>query len=153
MEVVASLSQGLTAAAQCGLFTHKSVPVIFEPPCTCLRLRRQKVNQYETFLRIPTTLSHRSLCHPPHFTDNHNFCLPIHVDEVIKQRQYSDTAGWTLAVYSFVSGNGLSRRGTFSSYFDNEDSTFLIKVDTHLPDRKVLQSVSPQYAFYYKAPL
>jgi hypothetical protein len=22
-----------TAAAQCGLFTHNSVPVIFEPPC------------------------------------------------------------------------------------------------------------------------
>jgi len=35
VEVVASLSQGRTAAAQCGLFTHKSVPVIFEPPCTC----------------------------------------------------------------------------------------------------------------------
>jgi len=33
VEVVASLSQGCTAAAQCGLFTHKSVPVIFEPPC------------------------------------------------------------------------------------------------------------------------
>jgi len=33
MEVVASLSQGRTAAAQCGLFTHKSVPVIFEPLC------------------------------------------------------------------------------------------------------------------------
>ena len=33
MAVVASLSQGRTAAAQCGLFTHKSVPVIFEPPC------------------------------------------------------------------------------------------------------------------------
>ena len=33
MEVVASISQGRTAAAQCGLFTHKSVPVIFEPPC------------------------------------------------------------------------------------------------------------------------
>jgi len=31
---MASLSQGRTAAAQCGLFTHKSVPVIFEPPCT-----------------------------------------------------------------------------------------------------------------------
>ena len=28
MEVVASLSQGRTAATQCGLFTHKSVPVI-----------------------------------------------------------------------------------------------------------------------------
>jgi len=34
VEVMASLSQGRTAAAQCGLFTHKSVPVIFEPPCT-----------------------------------------------------------------------------------------------------------------------
>ena len=34
MEVVASLSQGRTAAAQCGMFTHKSVPVIFEPPST-----------------------------------------------------------------------------------------------------------------------
>ena len=34
MEVVASLFQGRTAAAQCGLFTHKSFPVIFEPPCT-----------------------------------------------------------------------------------------------------------------------
>ena len=33
MEVVASLSQGRTAAAQCGLFTHKSFPVIFESPC------------------------------------------------------------------------------------------------------------------------
>jgi len=32
VEVVASLSQGRIAAAQCGLFTHKSVPVIFEPP-------------------------------------------------------------------------------------------------------------------------
>jgi len=34
VEVVASLSQGRTAAAKCGLFTHKSVPVIFEPPCS-----------------------------------------------------------------------------------------------------------------------
>jgi len=33
VEVVSSLSQGRTAAAQCGLFTYKSVPVIFEPPC------------------------------------------------------------------------------------------------------------------------
>jgi len=34
---VASLSQGRTAAAQCGLFTHKSVPVIFEPPCNIVK--------------------------------------------------------------------------------------------------------------------
>jgi len=37
VEVVASLSQGRTAAAQCGLFTYKSVPVIFEPPCLIVR--------------------------------------------------------------------------------------------------------------------
>jgi len=36
---VASLSQGRTAAAQCGLFTHKSVPVIFEPPCIMLVMK------------------------------------------------------------------------------------------------------------------
>ena len=36
MEVVASLSQGRTAAAQCGLFKYKSVPVIFETPCTLM---------------------------------------------------------------------------------------------------------------------
>jgi len=40
---VASLSQGRTAAAQCGLFTHKSVPVIFEPPC---------IWQYFTWLHL-----------------------------------------------------------------------------------------------------
>jgi len=34
VEVVASLSQGRTAAAQCSLFTYKSLAVIFEPPCT-----------------------------------------------------------------------------------------------------------------------
>jgi len=39
VEVVTSLSQGRTAAAQCGLFTHKSVPVIFEPPCKSTRIR------------------------------------------------------------------------------------------------------------------
>ena len=41
MEVVASLSQGRTAAAQCGLFTHKSVPVIFEPPCILIILLKR----------------------------------------------------------------------------------------------------------------
>jgi len=39
---VASLSQGRTAAAQCGLFTYKSVPVIFEPPCN-LQLKKRKL--------------------------------------------------------------------------------------------------------------
>ena len=43
MEVVASLSQNRTAAAQCGLFTHKSVPVIFEPPCNLNEIHTTKI--------------------------------------------------------------------------------------------------------------
>jgi len=57
---VASLSQGRTAAAQCGLFTYKSVPVIFEPPCILwlvnwqkfievLPLRYRKKRNFQTF--------------------------------------------------------------------------------------------------------
>ena len=45
MEVVASLSQGRTAAAQCGLFTHRSVPVIFEPPCTWSHIYRGRFRE------------------------------------------------------------------------------------------------------------
>ena len=40
MKVVASLSQGRTAAAQCGLFTYRSVPVIFEPSCIYIYIYR-----------------------------------------------------------------------------------------------------------------
>jgi len=32
-----------TAAAQCGLFTHKSVPVIFEPPCITISQNTTKI--------------------------------------------------------------------------------------------------------------
>jgi len=48
VEVVDSLSQGRTATAQCGLFTHKSVPVIFKPPCTytCDRLSTRGTEEY-----------------------------------------------------------------------------------------------------------
>jgi len=53
VEVVASFFQGRTAAAQCGLFTYKSVPVIFEPPCTRLLPTEHKnyayVNQLALF--------------------------------------------------------------------------------------------------------
>jgi len=46
VEVVASLSQGRTVAAQCGLFTHKSVPVIFEPPCILRCVRESKLRRF-----------------------------------------------------------------------------------------------------------
>jgi len=46
VEVVVSLSQGRTAAAQCGLFTHKSVPVIFEPPCISSVIQQQPMYSF-----------------------------------------------------------------------------------------------------------
>jgi len=52
VEVVASLSQGRTAAAQCGLFTHKSVPVIFEPPCIYIYIYIIYIPSYSFFLLI-----------------------------------------------------------------------------------------------------
>jgi len=58
VEVVASLSQGRTAAAQCGLFTHKSVPVIFEPPCThsCALSSKARIEPHpETFRILAST--------------------------------------------------------------------------------------------------
>ena len=54
MEVVASLSQGRTAAAQCGLFTNKSVPVIFEPLCIT------RVSDIERCVVVPT--AHALVC-------------------------------------------------------------------------------------------
>ena len=47
---MASLSQGRTAAAQCGLFTYKSVPVIFEPPCNLSMSREPKSNIFSLVL-------------------------------------------------------------------------------------------------------
>jgi len=51
---VASLSQGRTAAAQCGLFTHKSVPVIFEPPCTywCMGSYSSNLRKLQTYKKL-----------------------------------------------------------------------------------------------------
>ena len=43
---MASLSQGRTAAEQCGLFTYKSVPVIFEPPCIIARFHQCKLENF-----------------------------------------------------------------------------------------------------------
>ena len=59
MEVVASLSQGRTAAAQCGLFTHKSVPVIFEPPCTYCFPTSTTVARY---MYIPCVITTETEC-------------------------------------------------------------------------------------------
>jgi len=51
VEVVASLSQGRTAAAQCGLFTYKSVTVIFEPPCKCCPWKQKSLTTFLTNVR------------------------------------------------------------------------------------------------------
>jgi len=65
---VVSLSQGRTAAAQCGLFTHKSVPVIFEPPCITVPKIGTK-NYMDKFVLINIC----SVQQPLHFKINYNF--------------------------------------------------------------------------------
>jgi len=58
---VASLSQGRTAAAQFGLFTYKSVPVIFEPPCTLLLYTHSDTFQTPAQLTEPTLFFGKTL--------------------------------------------------------------------------------------------
>jgi len=72
---VASLSQGRTAAAQCGLFTHKSVPVIFEPPCTiqrCVKVQKQTETTYmgngTKCLQVQLKIHSRRIVEPTLFT-------------------------------------------------------------------------------------
>jgi len=62
VEVVASLSQGRTAAARCGLFTHKSVPVIFEPPCNIEKPTRWNNNNL-LISKISSTCFGQSFAH------------------------------------------------------------------------------------------
>ena len=69
MEVVASLSQGRTAAAQCGLFTYKSVPVIFEPPCIIQRLSVFERKILRNFLG-PTLILYHNLKTPAEVNRN-----------------------------------------------------------------------------------
>ena len=75
MEVVASLSQGRTAAAQCGLFTYKSVPVIFEPPC---------INKEHPVLLISSVI----LLHPIFILLKWSFPENIHIESCKVSRQF-----------------------------------------------------------------
>jgi len=65
VDVVASLPQGRTAAAQCGLFTYKSVPVIFEPPCnmdmTTLHYYARNITFYKHSKHIYEEILHQLL--------------------------------------------------------------------------------------------
>ena len=70
MEVVDSLSQGRTAAAQCGLFTYKLVPVIFEPPCTYEGLVLGV--ELDTYMRVYVIENHVV------YTRITLFCVKIH---------------------------------------------------------------------------
>ena len=56
MEFVAPLSQVRTVAAQCGLFTHKSVPVIFEPPCASNIHGITKIYNFSHFSNFSNTV-------------------------------------------------------------------------------------------------
>jgi len=80
---VASLSQGRTAAAQCGLFTHKSVPVIFEPACSWVYYKNALIRKIVLFCSVqPATELCPGTVEPLHKTrsvsahSRHSCCLP-----------------------------------------------------------------------------
>ena len=75
MDVVASLSQGRKAAAQCGLFTYKSVPVIFESPCKYTWIK-YVLKLIQTKLHICWVAS--LFCHIVHA--RHSLCTDVSVN-------------------------------------------------------------------------
>jgi len=90
VEVVASLSQGRTAAAQCDLFTYKSVPVIFEPPCITAYLETVKFTGKECVRYKNASFSSATYVQsPPHSVQNilrvaHNMRPEMHSGLYVK---------------------------------------------------------------------
>ena len=60
---MASLSQGRTAAAQCSLFTHKSVLVIFEPPCINQHVSNYPASRMIVLLRLKYAATITCMCY------------------------------------------------------------------------------------------
>ena len=77
MEVVASLSQGRTAAAQCDLFTYKSVLVIFEPPCIYATLSTLSHDSHYRTVSFAVQISTQNM-----YTDCR--CVEISPQELLK---------------------------------------------------------------------
>jgi len=100
VEVVASLSQGRTAAAQCGLFTHKSVPVIYEPPCTLQAVQLHKRN-------INLSLLTAHSVHMKEIYEN--------VDLLLKAMSYSKY-GWKICGHLTVTGLLLGMQSGYTKF-------------------------------------
>ena len=82
MEVVSSLSQGRTAAAQCGLFTYKSVPVIFEPPCILNLIKTRR--RYVLHISLGVTSNNSTFWNPMHVYPQHTVCTNSFIRSVLK---------------------------------------------------------------------
>jgi len=94
VEVVASLSQGRTAAAQCGLFTHKSVPVIFEPPCIS-DLQNFSSSAYILYFSLLSFLKERKQTHT-------STTLPVSFNLFNRVTEFHQT--WHLRHYVTIKG-------------------------------------------------
>ena len=107
---MASLSQGRTTAAQCSLFTHKSVPVIFEPPCI-ITIKGTKLFQI-------VSSTHSSSISSSGYNEGNNAWYSsqdIHLVtdwEIIQRYQYSvDTLLWQVYYLQVVLWVGYRRTG------------------------------------------
>jgi hypothetical protein len=100
VEVVASPSQSRAAAAQCGLFTHKSVPRIFEPTC----IKKYVIYQHEKIKFAAGQLQLNNILFVSYYINTkqsheiqQNRVLNIKCEHaevyIVQQRSYSATFG------------------------------------------------------------
>jgi len=108
---VASLSQGRTAAAQCGLFTHKSVPVIFEPPCTS-ESRFLFTNIHPVLPFFTHTMHQKvTVCEGPYY------CKKLNI-----ARGWVDCSSWATFYWLCATSWGRSSRWDRSLYYSHNNS-------------------------------
>jgi len=124
VEVVASLSQGRTPAAQCGLFTHKSVPVIFEPPCTNVPHMTLMSNDKR---EVQFILQHITFLSTSHFAAHHiRWMTPRDAFLLFLKVTWKNTTSLTYAHQMFIRYSFIhSSIHSFSSpsYDGSEDSS------------------------------
>ena len=149
---MASISQGRTAAAQCGLFTHKSVPVIFEPPCSYMHIcTHTRIHTYihayiQTCVHIQTFIH----THIYRIRDKQNLLLDheaeqedwTHPADSVRICEHKESKDSTIHKYRDGSKNELGVGSEIALYTKNK-LTYLIK---HKPPNRCSNNHAEQTA-------
>jgi hypothetical protein len=177
VEVVASLSQGRTAAAQCGLFTHKSVPVIFESPCithyTLIPLGRvaiwklivaQMIKKFHLLADVHAVPGVKSLASHRGGSGSSSGHVGSVVDKVALGNVFSGYFGFPCqsSFHQILhnhphllsgAGSGRSTKWTQSHPTENNNNNWIpglyCHVQKNMPLNSILSQMNPAYAVIY----